>query len=89
LSSAPARDEAEETFRWKALRILEVDTLVGVGGRSPRFYLEQPREGGVARGGATGSVRGHIVRLARRDKTPERKLTPPKKNRGGLTRRER
>jgi hypothetical protein len=48
------------------------------------FYSAQSREGGAARSSATGSAGGRIVRFARRDKTSTRKLTPPKKNRGGL-----
>jgi hypothetical protein len=41
-------------------------------------------EGRCVRSSATWSVSGRIVRCSWRVKSPTRKLTPPKKNRGGL-----
>lgn len=43
------------------------------------------RESGNVWCSVTGSVGARIVWLLQRDKTPTQKLTPPKKNRGGLT----
>jgi hypothetical protein len=58
--------------------------LGGCSGKGPRFRNDRFRESGSVRCGATGSACERVVRLARRDNTPTRGLTPPKKNRGGL-----
>jgi hypothetical protein len=53
-------------------------------GKGSWFCFVRVCENRRARSSATGSVSGRIVRFAWRNKTPTRKLTPPKKNRGGL-----
>jgi hypothetical protein len=58
--------------------------LVGVNGKGSWFYLVGDCESRRATGSATESVSDRIVRLWWREKIPTLKLTPPKKNRGGL-----